>query len=282
MALAAACLLPALEQEADLLLAADQRRELPRAQRRETVGHGARAQHARHLDRVGEALDRMGAEIGVVEQLADQGAGVRADHDAAGLGQRLQAGGAIGRVADHRLLLADQVAGDDLAGRDADPRRERHGEAHPADRVHQVEAGPDRPLGIVLMRLRVAEIGQHAVAQELGDVALEALDHPRAAVLIGAHDLAQVLRIETGREPGRIDQVDEHDGELAALRIEAAARRNGRRRGLLRTRRQLGDRAQQPLAVAERHAELRQVLLAQQPKGVAVDRLLGKGVGVGA
>ena len=189
------------------------------------------AQHARDLDGLVEALDGVGAEIVVVEQPADQGPGVRADHDAAGLGQRLQAEGAIGGVADHRLLLgaalADQVARHDLAGRDADARRERHREAEAADRVDEVEPGPDRALGIVLVRLRIAEIGQHAVAQKLGDVALEALDRPGAAVLVGAHDLAQVLGVELGRELGGTDQIDEHHGELAALRLGAAAGRLG-------------------------------------------------------
>ena len=38
---------------------------------------------------------------------------------------------------------------------------------------------PDRPLGIVLMRSRVAEIDQHAVAHVLGDKAVEARRRPR-------------------------------------------------------------------------------------------------------
>ncbi len=43
VALAVTGLLPALEQQGDLVLAADQRRQLARAQRREAVGDGARA-----------------------------------------------------------------------------------------------------------------------------------------------------------------------------------------------------------------------------------------------
>jgi hypothetical protein len=34
----------------------------------------------------------------------------------------------------------------------------------PTDRVDQAEPRPDRPLGIVLMRSRVAEIDQHTIA----------------------------------------------------------------------------------------------------------------------
>ena len=43
-------------------------------------------------------------------------------------------------------------------------------------RGHGREPGPDRALGVVLVRPRPAEIGQHAVAHELGDVAVEARD----------------------------------------------------------------------------------------------------------
>ena len=46
------------------------------------------------------------------------------------------------------------------------------------------------PLRIVLVRLRPAEIGQHAVAHELGDVAVPARRPPRRSILIGADDLA--------------------------------------------------------------------------------------------
>ncbi len=48
------------------------------------------------------------------------------------------------------------------------------GGREPDDRPDQSGACPDCPLGIVLMRLRPAETGEHAVAHELGDMALEA------------------------------------------------------------------------------------------------------------
>ncbi len=46
-----------------------------------------------------------------------------------------------------------------------------------ADRLDQLQPGAHRPLGIVLVRLRPAEVGEHAVAHVLGDVAVEAADH---------------------------------------------------------------------------------------------------------
>ena len=48
--------------------------------------------------------------------------------------------------------------------------------------VDHRQPGPHRPLGLVLVRLRPAEIGQHAVAHVFGDVPVPALDHLGAAL----------------------------------------------------------------------------------------------------
>ena len=77
-------------------------------------------------------------------------------------------------VCSLRRALADQLADHDQAGRDADPRRERHARAawlEPRHRLDQLEPGAHRPLGVVLVRLRPAEVGEHAIAHVLGDVA---------------------------------------------------------------------------------------------------------------
>ena len=56
---------------------------------------------------------------------------------------------------------------------DPDPRRQwrARGCRQPADRRGDRQPGADRPLGLVLVGLRPAEVGEHAVAHELGDVA---------------------------------------------------------------------------------------------------------------
>ena len=244
-------LLPALAQERDLLLAADHRRQAGGAQRLEPAD-AARRDHAGQLDRTGEALELVLAQLLAVEQAADQTAGPGADDDAAGLCERLQAGGEVRRLADHRLLLgaavADQVADHHEPGRDADPglepevgpRRQRR------DRLDQLEAGAHRPLGVALVGLRIAEVGEHAVAHVLGEMALEALDHRGAAALIGGDHRPHVLGVEHRRERGRVDQVAEQDGELAALALAprrdpppvsrpARRRHRARRRGACRS-----------------------------------------------
>jgi hypothetical protein len=45
-----------------------------------------------------------------------------------------------------------------------------HGVEHPPPRPH-------RPLGVILVRLRVAEVDQQPIAEILGDVACVGLDH---------------------------------------------------------------------------------------------------------
>ena len=74
--------------------------------------------------------------------------------------------------------------------------------------VDEREPGAHRPLGVVLVRLRVAEIDQHAVAHVLGDEAAEAGDRLGDAAVIGADDLAQVLGVEPGGERRRADEID--------------------------------------------------------------------------
>ena len=120
---------PALEQDAELVLAPDQRREPLAVQRLEAALGATLAFDPPGGERLGEALEALRAEVGQLEQPADQPARRLADHDAARLGERLQPGREVRRLADHRLLLrralADQLADHDQAGRDADPGRQR-------------------------------------------------------------------------------------------------------------------------------------------------------------
>ena len=79
------------------------------------------------------------------------------------------------------------------------------------------EAGPHRAFGLILVGTRIAEIGQHTIAHVLGDVPFEPRDRARHCALIGPQEFGHLLRIEPRRERGRVDQVDKHHGELAAL-----------------------------------------------------------------
>ena len=170
---------PAAQQQVDLLVAANQPGQRRSAQRLEPARDGARTQYLPGRHRRGDALDLDGAEIAVLEEIADQPARARGDDDRVRLGQGLQPGGEVRRLADDRLLLrrafADQIADDHQPGGDPDARLELDGfDIEATDRVDHAQPRPDRPLGIVLMRSRVAEIDQNTVAHVFGDKAIEA------------------------------------------------------------------------------------------------------------
>ena len=106
------------------------------------------------------------------------------DEHLAGLRVLLQARGDVdGVAADHQLAAGGRFpARDDLAGVDADPEpdlgavaaRDAFGER--AEAVLHGERSAHSALGVVLVRLRDAEDGEHRVADELLRRAPEALD----------------------------------------------------------------------------------------------------------
>jgi hypothetical protein len=68
----------------------------------------------------------------------------------------------------------------------------------PADRLNCRKAGPHCALGIVLVGSRPSEVGQHAVAHEFGNVAIEAGNLAGYGILVGPQHLAHILRVEAG------------------------------------------------------------------------------------
>src|SRR5215813_11071963 len=62
-----------------------------------------------------------------------------------------------------------------------------------ADSFDNGQTGPNGPLRIILVRLRVTEIDEYAVAHILCNEAAEGIDLMRDTMVIGADDLAQVL-----------------------------------------------------------------------------------------
>src|SRR5215471_19212640 len=161
------CLLPAPQQEVELLVAANERRG-PRTQCLKAADDPALADHTPGRLWFGKTGERLRPEILDLEQGPDLSPGAVGNDQGAGPGQRLQAGGEVGRLADHASLLrgtrADQIANDDETGGDANPNVQRLLYGEPADRVDHREPGTDRPLGVILMRLGIAEINEHAVA----------------------------------------------------------------------------------------------------------------------
>ena len=224
------------------MLAADQWREPLTVQGLEPAFGTALTLDAPTGDGLGEAFEVKGAEIGQLEQPTYEPAGRLADNNTARRRERLQSCREVWCVADNRLLLsyarADHLADHDQTGRDADPGRERlTGERlQSCQRMDDREPGPDRSLGLVLVRPRPAEVRQHAIAHVLGDETVEARDHLDHALLICREHLPHVFRIEARRKLGGADEIAEHHRELPALggrcRCRGRAwRRSGRRGG---------------------------------------------------
>ena len=121
-------------------------------------------------------------------------------------------------MALHRAF-GDEIAHHDHAGGDADARLQmlRGGGLQARRGGGDGERGTHRALGLVFVRLRPAEVGEHAIAEELRDMALKARNLARHRVLKATDQLTQIFRIELGGQRRRADQIDEHHGELAAL-----------------------------------------------------------------
>ena len=87
-------------------------------------------------------------------------------------------------------------------------------------------AGANSLFGILLVRLRVAEIGHHPVTEIFCNKTTRAGDHFGAPAVIRANDVAQLLRVKPPRQGGGANEVDEHDRELAAFRGVRGFRRH--------------------------------------------------------
>ena len=174
-------LLPALEQKLEFLRPPHQRGRNTVARLKAALGP-CLAGNAPNADRLCEALELPVADIDHIEQTRDQPLRASAMTTLPGPASGLQPRCQIGRVADDGLLLrrsfTDQIAYNDEPGGDADACGQgfaaRCGQAGGRRRRRQSRA--DRPFRIILMRSRPAEIGEHPVAHQLGDLALVADD----------------------------------------------------------------------------------------------------------
>ena len=148
---------------------------------------------------------------------------VLVDVDRAGFGQPLDAGRGVDAITDDDALL-HAVHGDGLPGDDPDPGRqplELVGLAEGVDRVDELEAGPDGPLGVVLEGDRHPPDRHHGVADELLDRAAVPADDGAGVVEVARQQLAHdvgVERLGAGREAHQVAEDHRDDAELAGDR----------------------------------------------------------------
>jgi len=188
--------------------------------------------------RLGFAVGRDRIEVAAVEQFADQLSGRAVDRHRVRLRRCLQAHGQVVGVADDlggtSSALGD-FADDGHARRGTNPAahwRVDNGFQRP-DRRTQFKPRPDRPLGIVLVRCRIAEENQHRIAEIAGDEPVVASDRLCNAAPKCTDGLAPVLEVHA---VGFASQLAGHRGYLAAFGVLM------RRRRKLRCGRELGRR----------------------------------------
>ena len=86
-----------------------------------------------------------------------------------------------------------------------------------AQRALDRKRRPRRALGVVLVRDRIAEQRQEAIAEFLGHMAAHLGDRRRGGIEIAGDEVAPFFGIELRGDAGRADQIAEHDREIAAL-----------------------------------------------------------------
>ena len=206
---------------------------------------GARGERAVQGQRRRLSLQLHRLQLLVVEDALGRPVGLLRDRDPVDRRHSLQAGGGVDHVAGDDSLALFRVGseGDDgLAGADPDPHLQReHGVrlVELLDRLQRAEAGPDRALGIVLMRDRGAEDRHHRVPNELLDRAGIPLDLLPKACMVGADAGAHVLRICLLRGGGEADEIAEEDGDNLALLPQGESRLLAQRRAAVRAERKL-------------------------------------------
>ena len=129
MPLAVFDLLPLAQEQRDLLVTADQRRQARRLPRLKAPFGLSFTFHPPGGKRFGKAFEALGPEVLEIEQAAQQPVRRLADNHAAGRRERLQSRSEIRRLPHYgffaRRAFADQLADHDQTGGDANPGRER-------------------------------------------------------------------------------------------------------------------------------------------------------------
>src|ERR1700738_3421097 len=201
-------LVPAPIQQRDLLLATNEGR-FAGAERLEPAQDAALADGTPSALRFTETFDLNGTEETALEEVADELTRACVDQDRVRLGEVLQSSGYVRGFADDRLLLrgtgAQQIADDDETGSDADAAAERRSgvRLQRRDCGDDIEPGHDRALSVVLVRLRIAEVDEDAVAHVLRDKPADAADRLGDMAMIGTDHLAKILGIEPCRQSCR-------------------------------------------------------------------------------
>ena len=245
--------------EPELAVAAHERRFQTHGFERARAARG-HLPGAPEVHRLRLALHRVRAAVLVRDRRLRRAARGFPDEHRAGLCRRLDARGRVDEVArDHALALgADgdrRLPGEHARARaqlaDADLRAKRlHG-------LDKLERGPDRALGVVLVRSGSAPDGHDGVADELLDGAAVALDRRARRVEVAGQELPGLLGVAGLGGSGEADEVGEEHRDEAALGGRSARWRGG------------GARRRRPDSSGQRGSALAAEPLARRVLGAA-------------
>src|SRR5712691_8364802 len=85
--------------------------------------------------------------------------------------------------------------------------------------LDNVQTGIHGTLGIVFMGPRKAKIDEEPITEQLGNMAVVALDDLCCGLLVGAHNFAEVFWIELTGQTGRTDKIAKHHRELTTFGV---------------------------------------------------------------
>ena len=220
-------LLPPVEEETRLLLAADEPREAAGDGDLETASRSRLSEQAVRAHRRRESLQALRAQVRDREEAARERVRRLAHDHRVGLRERLQPRGDVGRLADDAdrsaLVRRAELADDDQPAVHPDADRERRPalalelQVEVPDSLQDAERRAHGTLRVVLVGARIPEVQQDAVAEVQPHVPVEARRHADAHPLVAPHHVAQRLGVEPLGQRGRADEVREHDRHVAAL-----------------------------------------------------------------
>src|SRR5262249_7311994 len=137
----------------------------------------------------GQALKVPGPEVLQFKEIADKSSRAVADDDDIRVGNPLQSRREIRRLANDAALLrlpaTDEIADDDLPGRNSDSGLQGSARLELGHRFDQFEPRPYGPLGVVLMGSRIAKIHEGTVPHISRHEPIEAVHGLGNAFLIG-------------------------------------------------------------------------------------------------
>src|SRR5262249_13285622 len=214
-------LCPAPEQQLGFFFTPGEGGESGRVQGLEAALHGTRPKYSPDLCWPGNALKLLCPELLHLEEIAKELSRTLGNDNRVRLGHSLQPRRQVWRLADYAALVclpcSNQVADYDEPGCNADACLQQRARLQPAHRADQRQPCAHGSLCVILMRLRVTKIDEHAVAEISGHEPAEASYSLGDGFLISRNDLTEVLRVHLGGERRRTDKVGEHHRHLSTL-----------------------------------------------------------------